>query len=82
MLLDGVGITTKDGLMQTVKRIGHPGVRQYYRGATLYNSGEQPAGWNLGKGRLNPCYASDFANRLMGWAADSSPCNKGTVGSV
>lgn len=82
MITDGVGITTSDGLMQTVKRSGVTSVKKYYRGAVLYNSGVLPEDLNLGKGRSNPCYASDIANRLMGWVGDSSPCNRDTVGDL
>lgn len=82
MITDGVGLTTSSGLMQTVKRSGATGDSKYYKGAVLYNSGVQPPNWNLGKGRSNACYASDIANRLMGWVADSSPCNRDTVGNL
>ena len=82
MITDGVGITTSDGLMQTVKRGAKWGVKKYYRGAVLYNSGVMPESLNLGEGRSNPCYASDIANRLMGWVGDSSPCNRETVGDL
>ncbi|TFL07903.1 hypothetical protein BDV98DRAFT_42485 [Pterulicium gracile] len=82
MISDGVGFTTTWGLMQVVQRGGGAQfVSSYYRGAVLYNSGIMPASGNLGQGRSNPCYASDIANRLMGWAADSSPCDKATVGN-
>ena len=82
MITDGVGLTTKNGLMQTVKRGAAHGVKKYYRGAVLYNSGVMPDDFNLGKGRSNPCYASDIANRLMGWVGDSSPCDKETVRDI
>ncbi|KAK7227568.1 hypothetical protein V2G26_015571 [Clonostachys chloroleuca] len=60
---------------------GATDVSKYYKGALLYNSGVMPESGNLGKGRSNPCYSSDIANRLMGWSADSSPCNRNTVGN-
>lgn len=81
MITDGVGLTTSDGLKQTVARSKATDVSKYYKGALLYNSGVMPESGNLGKGRSNPCYSSDIANRLMGWSADSSPCNRNTVGN-
>ncbi|TFL07902.1 hypothetical protein BDV98DRAFT_579157 [Pterulicium gracile] len=81
MISDGVGFTTDWGLKQVVERSGGAQfVSSYYKGAVLYNSGVMPPSGNLGQGRSNACYASDIANRLMGWAADSSPCDKKTVG--
>lgn len=81
MITDGVGITTNAGLKQTVARSKATDVSKYYKGAVLYNSGVMPASGNLGQGRSNPCYASNIANRLMGWVGDSSPCNKNTIGN-
>ncbi|CAH0028126.1 unnamed protein product [Clonostachys rhizophaga] len=81
MITDGVGLTTSDGLKQTVARSGASDVSKYYKGALLYNSGVMPSSGNLGQGRSNPCYSSDIANRLMGWVADSSPCDRSTVGN-
>uniref|UniRef100_A0A0B7KQ68 Transglycosylase SLT domain-containing protein n=1 Tax=Bionectria ochroleuca TaxID=29856 RepID=A0A0B7KQ68_BIOOC len=82
MITDGVGLTMNDGLKQTVARSKAKDVSRYYKGALLYNSGVMPSSGNLGKGRSNPCYSSDIANRLMGWVADSSPCNKKTIGNL
>ncbi|KAH7041595.1 uncharacterized protein B0I36DRAFT_282629 [Microdochium trichocladiopsis] len=76
MITDGVGLTTSDGLMQTVARSKATDVSRYYKGALLYNSGVMPASGNLGQGRSNPCYSSDIANRVMGWIDDQSPCNR------
>lgn len=81
MITDGVGITTNDGLKQTVERSKATDVSRYYKGAVIYNSGVLPPSGNLGQGRSNPCYASDMANRLLGWVADSSPCDRDTIGN-
>lgn len=82
MITDGVGITTNAGLKQTVAKSQASDVSKYYKGAVYYNSGVMPASGNLGEGRSNPCYASDMANRLMGWVADSSPCDRQTIGNL
>ena len=68
--------------MQVVQRSGASDVSKYYKGATLYNSGVAPPNWNLGLGRSNACYASDMANRLMGWVEGDSSCVESTVGSL
>jgi hypothetical protein len=82
MITDGVGLTTGDGLKQTVQRSGATDVSKYYKGAVLYNSGVLPESGNLGQGRSNPCYASDIANRVMGWVDDQSPCDRETIGDL
>lgn len=81
MITDGVGITTNDGLLQTIERSGAAGDSKYYKGAVIYNSGMLPDSGDLEDGRSNPCYGSDMANRLMGWVGDSSPCDRDTIGS-
>ena len=81
MITDGVGLTTTSGLKQTVERSKASDVSKYYKGALLYNSGVMPASGKMEHGRSNPCYSSDIANRLMGWIADSSPCNRNTIGN-
>lgn len=79
MITDGVGLTTNDGLKQTVERSRATDDSKYYKGAVIYNSGLLPTSGNLGEGRSNPCYASDIANRVLGWIDDSSPCDPDTV---
>lgn len=46
----------------------------YYRAARLYNSGAIDASNDLEKGSATHCYASDIANRLMGWTDAQSSC--------
>ncbi|KAH8901163.1 hypothetical protein GQ53DRAFT_850597 [Thozetella sp. PMI_491] len=81
MITDGVGLTTDAGLKQTVAESKATDVSKYYKGAVLYNSGVLPKSGNLGQARSNACYASDIANRVMGWVEDQSPCNRDTIGN-
>jgi hypothetical protein len=76
MITDRVDLTTQDGLNQTAQRSGDTDVSKYYKGAVLYNSDALPESGNLGQGRSNPCYASDITNRVLGWVADNSPCDR------
>lgn len=46
----------------------------YYRAARLYNSGIVDASGDLAKGGSTACYASDIANRLVGWVDAQSTC--------
>lgn len=46
----------------------------YYRAARLYNSGAIDPSGDLGKGSATHCYASDIANRLLGWVDSDSTC--------
>lgn len=46
----------------------------YYRAARMYNSGSIDASGVLESGGSTHCYASDIANRLMGWVSASSTC--------
>jgi hypothetical protein len=81
MVNDGVGITTDWGLQQVVEKSGASDVSRYYKAAVLYNSGVLPDSGDLEDGRSNPCYASDIANIVLGWTAESSPCNRDTIGN-
>lgn len=46
----------------------------YYRAARLYNSGAIDPSGDLGKGSATHCYASDVANRLVGWTDSPTHC--------
>ena len=46
----------------------------YYRAARLYNSGAIDDSGDLGKGSATHCYATDIANRLVGWTDSKSAC--------
>ncbi len=47
----------------------------YYRASRLYNSGAIDPSNDLGKGGATHCYASDMANRLMGWTDAAHGCD-------
>ena len=49
--------------------------RAYYVGARIYNSGSVDPSGDLGAGGSTHCYASDLANRLMGWVFAPHGCN-------
>lgn len=73
MVQDGVdGTKYGDGLKQTMAQTGATGCQAYYGAAVIYNSGNLPA--NLDDNTATPCYASDVANRLMGWTQGLSGC--------
>jgi len=55
--------------------VGNEVAEAYYRGARLYNSGAIDASNDLGKGSATHCYASDLANRLMGWTDAVHRCD-------
>lgn len=73
MVDDGVGGTSAgDGLKQTFDSCSTSGSQAYYQAAVIYNSGNLPG--NLDDNTATPCYASDVANRLMGWTQGASSC--------
>lgn len=83
MISDGAGVGLEFGLSQAIKQSGASDVSKYYKGARIYNSGSIAASGNLGDGIATHCYASDIANRLLGWAGDSaSGCDEATIGSI
>ncbi|KAJ5403237.1 hypothetical protein N7509_003108 [Penicillium cosmopolitanum] len=55
----------------------------YYRAARCYNSGSVASNGNLGDGITSTnCYATDIANRLLGWATGTSNCNSGLIATL
>jgi hypothetical protein len=50
------------------------GAAQYYRASRMYNGGSVDPSGDLGKGCCTKCYASDIANRLMGWVKANHNC--------
>jgi len=83
MIQDGVGGTAAgDGLKTLLAKAGTSDASQYYKAARMYNSGSIDASGNLGSGIATHCYASDIANRLMGWSSGPSSCSPGSVGSL
>ncbi|KAF2097286.1 hypothetical protein NA57DRAFT_77540 [Rhizodiscina lignyota] len=75
MLRDGVeGTSQGDGLKQCISEAGTDDVSKYYRAARIYNSGSVTDN-NLAAGVATHCYASDIANRLVGWTSAPHDCN-------
>jgi len=80
MIGDGTaGTPSGDGLLQILNRLGgvSAGSQCFYRSARTYNSGSIAASGNLQDGIATHCYASDVANRLLGWAFGSHGCSLG-----
>ena len=83
MITDGAaGTSSGDGLKQCLTESGATDVSMYYKAARIYNSGSIASGGNLGAGIATHCYASDVANRLIGWSSGPSACQSGTVGDL
>ena len=73
MITDGAeGTPSGDGLKQCLSQSSGSGSQPYYQAAVIYNSGNLPS--NLDDNTATPCYASDVANRLMGWWSGTSSC--------
>lgn len=71
MIQDGAGGTSSGaGLEQGIS--GDQAI-DVYKAARIYNSGSLDASGNLATNGATPCYASDIANRLIGFLGDS-PC--------
>ena len=76
MIRDGAaGTAAGDGLVQTYAQAPGYGTAKYYGAARIYNSGSIAASGDLGEGIATHCYASDIANRLMGWAHGQKSCS-------
>jgi hypothetical protein len=80
MVSDGAaGTASGDGLIQIINRLGGTSgpAQGFYKTARTYNSGSIAASGNLQDGIATHCYASDIANRLLGWATAPHGCNLG-----
>lgn len=76
MIQDGTtGTSSGDGLQQLIAQTGASDVSKFYKAAVLYNSGSIPASGLLQDGTATPCYATDIANRLIGWSQGPSSCS-------
>ncbi|KAM3443591.1 hypothetical protein MY4824_000477 [Beauveria thailandica] len=76
MIEDGVkGTADGDGLKQLLAKAGGSGATTFYRAARMYNSGSIDPSGDLEKGIATHCYASDIANRLVGWFAGVGGCH-------
>ncbi|KAN0072603.1 hypothetical protein V8E54_009532 [Elaphomyces granulatus] len=80
MINDGTaGTSSGDGLIQILDRRGGPSAaaQSFYQTARIYNSGSIAASGKLEDGIATHCYASDVANRLLGWTLAPQGCNLG-----
>ena len=76
MIRNGVAGTLKgDGLVQLLQKSGGSQEAKYYTAARMYNSGSVAASGQLEHGIATHCYASDVANRLVGWVHSQKTCN-------
>ncbi|KAK5112131.1 hypothetical protein LTR62_004474 [Meristemomyces frigidus] len=76
MITDGTnGTSSGDGLKQCLQKQGNTDVSQYYRAARMYNGGSIATSGDLGQGCCTACYASDVANRLVGWVNAAHTCS-------
>jgi hypothetical protein len=73
------GTSSGDGLSQILNRLGgsSAAAQSFYKTARIYNSGSVDASGKLEKGIATHCYASDVANRLLGWTFAPHGCNLG-----
>lgn len=71
MIADGT--TGTGGLSNALATAGTSDASGVYRAARIYNSGSLDASGDLAWNAATPCYASDIANRLLGFVGDS-PC--------
>ncbi|KAM3447656.1 hypothetical protein MY3296_008501 [Beauveria thailandica] len=75
MIADGVtGTASGDGLKQILRQVGGSDVSRYYKAARIYNSGSIASSGLLEDGGATHCYASDIANRLIGWSRGPTRC--------
>ncbi|KAJ4360246.1 uncharacterized protein N0V89_000806 [Didymosphaeria variabile] len=83
MLEDGAGLNGDVGLKEGLAQAGGDDVSKFYKASRIYNSGSIAGDGNLNGGIATHCYATDVANRLIGWTdADSHDCDENTIGSV
>ncbi|KAG6065381.1 hypothetical protein E4U32_007426 [Claviceps aff. humidiphila group G2b] len=75
MVKDGaLGTSSGDGLQQLLAKAGQDDSK-FYKAARMYNSGSIASSGILQDGIATHCYASDIANRLLGWSAGLGTCN-------
>lgn len=83
MIRDGTqGTPDGDGLKQLLGKTGTNTDSKYYIAARMYNSGSVAASKNLGDGIATHCYATDIANRLIGWSTGATGCKDGDIGTL
>jgi len=82
MISEGTGGTAAGpGLAQLINAAGGSDASTFYKAARAYNSGSVDASGDLGQGIATHCYASDVANRLMGWVQAPTGCTLDGKGS-
>jgi hypothetical protein len=75
MIRDGTaGTDAGDGLAAVINQAGAADASSFYKAARLYNSGSIDASGKLEAGIATHCYASDIANRLVGWVNAAHNC--------
>ncbi|KAI4215634.1 MAG: hypothetical protein LQ351_002103 [Letrouitia transgressa] len=73
MIQEGTGGTDAgDGLQQCLDQASSDDVSRFYKAARIYNSGSVDPSGDLGAGGATHCYASDIANRLLGYTGQSA----------
>lgn len=84
MIMDGVeGTPAGPGLKALIAQEGGSAhVASFYKAARAYNSGAVASSGNLGQGIATHCYASDIANRLLGWSDGPSLCAPNMIGML
>ena len=84
MIRDGVeGTSTGPGLKALIfHEGGTTDVTSFYKAPRAYNSGAVASSGNLGQGSATHCYASDIANRLLGWTDGPSLCAPDVIGVI
>jgi hypothetical protein len=77
MVHDGTaGTDGGDGLAGIINQIGGGNnVQVYYEAARYYNAGFLDKSGDLGAPGATRCYASDIANRLIGWTTSPRMCD-------
>lgn len=84
MIVDGVEGTQAGPGLKTLlaEEGGKSDVASFYKAARAYNSGTVASSGNLGQGGATHCYASDIANRLLGWTDGPSLCAPDIIGMM
>lgn len=84
MIMDGAeGTPAGPGLKELIAQEGGSAhMASFYKAARAYNSGTVASSGNLGQGIATHCYASDIANRLLGWTDGPSLCAPNVIGML
>ena len=62
------------GVIEAQNQYGASDAKAFYIAARLYNSGSLDSSGLLERGIATHCYASDIANRLVGWVNAGHSC--------